>query len=261
MINRVSRLSPLLTLARDVLREAMRNRLFTMLGLGLGAVIALCEFTGGMTLTETAETQAGMAAFILRLGAVFLICLLTVAGTAREFHDRNLDVLLALPFPRYVYYTGKLCGYLLTAIIIAALAGFPLFIYAEAGRVAVWCASLFCELAMMAALCLFFMNAGIHIAVPFSMAAACYLLARTIGSMQLISHSPLLEDNTWTQEAARVLLDLVALILPRLDAFTRTEWLLYDGSGAQLAPLVGQTVICIGMLAAAGLYDLYRRNF
>ena len=223
MINRAPRLSPLLTLARHVLLEALRNRMCTVLGIGLGAVLMLCEFIGGVTLTETAETQAGVAAFILRLGAVFLICLLIVAGVAREFHDRSLEMLLALPLPRYVYYTGKLCGYLLTALILAALAGLPLLLYAEAGRVAVWCASLFCELAMTAALCLFFMGAGPQSTVPLGMTAACYLLARTLGSMQLISRSPLLEDGTWTQETARILLDLAGLLLPRLDAYTRTE--------------------------------------
>jgi len=51
------------------------------------------------------------------------------------------------------------------------------------------------------------------------------------------------------------------LLLPHLDSFTRTEWLLYHtGSLAALAPIAAQTAIFVSLMAAAALFDLYRKN-
>jgi hypothetical protein len=56
-------------------------------------------------------------------------------------------------------------------------------------------------------------------------------------------------------------LDLVAVLLPDLDVFTQTGWLVYGGGMQDLVPIVMQTVIYVGLLSAAALFDLYRKNF
>ncbi|MYM92227.1 ABC transporter permease, partial [Rugamonas sp. FT82W] len=56
-------------------------------------------------------------------------------------------------------------------------------------------------------------------------------------------------------------IDALALLLPHLDAFTRTEWLLYHTGGlADLANVAAQTALAVGLLTAAALFDLYRKN-
>jgi len=53
----------------------------------------------------------------------------------------------------------------------------------------------------------------------------------------------------------------VALLLPRLDAATRSEWLLYAPPGpGEYAVAVGALVLYAGLLCAAGLFDFHRRN-
>jgi hypothetical protein len=79
-------------------------------------------------------------------------------------------------------------------------------------------------------------------------------------AIQAIAAVPLVEES-WAGWLARHTVDLIALFLPRLDAVTRTEWLLYDvppmlGYGAALAGLVVYTLL----LVAAGLVDFYRRS-
>lgn len=50
-------------------------------------------------------------------------------------------------------------------------------------------------------------------------------------------------------------------MLPRLDDFTRTDWLVYHSGGwAALGPLAAQTLIYLALLTAAALFDLYSRN-
>lgn len=254
--------SAIATIARYVVIEAVRNRLFVLMIIGLIAVFGLGEFIAGLAVTETAQVQGSLAAFILRLAAVFIISLFVITGVVREFNEKSIEMILALPVPRYVYYTGKLCGYLMLTIVISLMAGLPLLLYADTAQVLLWSISLFFELAIITALCLFFLFTLGQITAALSAVAAFYLLARSISSMQLLSHSPVLDTGTWSQEIIRSLLDLIAALLPDLDAYTRTAWLVYGGGTVQdLAPIAVQTLIYVGLLSAAALFDLYRRNF
>jgi fumarate reductase subunit D len=55
--------------------------------------------------------------------------------------------------------------------------------------------------------------------------------------------------------------DAVALVLPRLDAVTRSDWLLYGAPGAgEFAAVMGVLLIYVALLCAAGLFDFHRRN-
>lgn len=254
--------SVIFTIARFVLLEAVKNRLFAIMLIGLVAVIGLGEFIGGLAVTETVQVQGSLVAFILRLGAVFIISLYVITSVVREFQEKSIEMVLALPVPRYVYYAGKFCGYLLLAAIVAVIADLPLLLYAGPVQAGLWGFSLFCELSIITALCLFILFTLGQVTAALSAVAAFYLLARSMSSMQLISHSPLLDTHTPLQEIIRILLDLLALLLPDLDVFTQTGWLVYGtGAARDLAPVVVQTLIYTGLLSAAALFDLYRRNF
>ncbi|MGH8632471.1 MAG: ABC transporter permease, partial [Burkholderiales bacterium] len=66
----------------------------------------------------------------------------------------------------------------------------------------------------------------------------------------------------WGAQAAAFVADLLSLLLPRLDAFTQTAWLL----DAQPLPITGgslviQVLVYVFLLLAAAMFDLYRRSF
>jgi len=67
--------------------------------------------------------------------------------------------------------------------------------------------------------------------------------------------------ETWSASLARSAVDSIAFLLPRLDAATRTEWLLYDApsAGAYAAALGGLALYGV-LLIAAGLFDFHRRS-
>jgi hypothetical protein len=91
--------------------------------------------------------------------------------------------------------------------------------------------------------------------------AGLYLLARSMAAFQAIAASPLAEDSA-TQQLARWGVEAVAFVLPRLDAVTRTEWLVYapPEPRAYLQALAG-LVVYGALLVAAGLFDFHRENF
>ena len=79
-------------------------------------------------------------------------------------------------------------------------------------------------------------------------------------AIQALAGTPLAAD-TWAGWLARGTVDTIAFVLPRVDAATRTEWLLYDAPplGEYSAALAALAVYIV-LLTAAGLFDFHRRN-
>ena len=253
--------SIIITIAHYVLIEAVRNRLFALMLIGVAGILGLGQFTGGLAITETAAVQASVLAFVVRIAAVFLVSLYVISGVVREFNEKSIEMILALPVPRYVYYAGKLSGFLMLALVVAVAAALPLCLYAGPVPVLIWSISLFCELAITTSACLFFLFTLGQVTAALAAVMAFYFLARSMAGMQLVSHSVILEDGSITHELMKSALDLVAVFLPGLDGFTRTDWLVYGGGLQELPAVVVQTILYVGLLAAAALFDLYRRNF
>ena len=87
-----------------------------------------------------------------------------------------------------------------------------------------------------------------------------YLLARAIAAVQLIGNDPL-STHTTSQQVIGFVVNCLSAVLPHLDEFTRTDWLVYqNGTWASLAVLLLQGAICLTLLGAAALFDLYRKN-
>ena len=91
-------------------------------------------------------------------------------------------------------------------------------------------------------------------------AFAFYLLARVIAALQLLGHGAGMVQSAG-QQALNTGIDGLALLLPHLDQFTRSDWLVYhSGSGSELAAIAAQTAIYVALMGAAALFDLHRKN-
>jgi hypothetical protein len=249
-----------LLLARSTLLEARRSGLpWLALGL-LAAALGLAAFLSQVAVTEGRELQAALAAALLRAGAAFLVAAHVSASVVREANDKVLELALALPLSRSQYYLGKLVGYGAIGLGFAAACGLPMLLWAAPGSAALWSASLAAELLLVCAASLFFGVTLASVVPALAATAGLYLLARSIAAIQLLARGPLAEE-TWTQGIARGAVDAVALLLPRLDAATRSEWLLYaPPAPGEYAAAVGALLLYAGLLCAAGLFDFHRRN-
>ena len=90
---------------------------------------------------------------------------------------------------------------------------------------ALWGASLALELTLVAALTLFCVITFAQIMPAISFVIAFYLLARSISAVRLLSTSQLLAPNDWTNRIVAHLVDALGWLLPGLDRFTSTAWL------------------------------------
>ena len=252
--------TPAIAIANYTFQEAVRNRLFVLTIIGLVCLFGITEFIGEIAVTETVDIQAFLVGSGTRLFAICTVSLFVITSTVREFNDKGFELILSLPIPRYSYFFGKFCGFLMLATVIAAAAAALLMIYSDAAHVLIWFISLIAESAIMIALCLLLLLTFSNVTVSFVVALAFYLLARSMDAIQLIARSPILEFHTISQQFMNRLVDAVAFLLPELHNFTRSDWLVYGASWTEFGTVAAQTLIYVPLLIAAALFDLYRKD-
>lgn len=251
---------PVLAIARYTWMEARRNRLLWLAALVLVAGLGLASLLSQAALTEARELQIAVLASLYRLAAVFIVSAFIITSMVRENADKALDVFLAMPLPRTAFLLGRLLGFALCALALAAVAALPLFALADATAVALWGASLAAELLLMSAMALFCVVTLTQVLPALAATFAFYLLARSIAALQLVGGGPLAAD-TLAQQVMNGVLAAIAFLLPRLDEFSRTAWLVHAPPAAgELLAVAAQAAVYFVLLTGAALFDFHRKS-
>lgn len=255
-------LNAIRTIATYTALEAIRTRYVWLLGLVTLAGFCLAAFSGQLAITESVQIQTVLTAAILRFSMVFLLALFVITSVCREFSDKTVEMMLSLALPRGGYYLGKLAGYALIALL-TALPAWLLVLYQSPVLLSVqWGLSLVFELLIVCTACLVFAFSFNQATVAISAFTGFYLLSRSIAAMQLMAQSNLLDQHSLSQQVITGLVNSLAYVLPDLDRYTRSGWLIEStGYTSQLHLLAGQTVIYLLLLSGLALFDLYRKNF
>lgn len=249
------------TICRYTALEAIRTRVPATALLTLAVLLGTSLFIRELAVTETTRFQIGFYATAARLCAVFIASLYVLASISREFSDKGLEVLLALDVPRSHYICGKLAGFMLTACAIAVVLSLPLWVLAPAAAAGMWTVSLAIELALVTALSLFCIVTFTQLLPAAGFVAAFYLLARSVTAMRLMGSNPVTGQDTLSQQFTRGLVDGLGYLMPALDRWTDTAWLVNAAPEASVLLGIGvQGAIYIALLAAATLFDFYRRS-
>ena len=93
-------LRAILTIALFTLREAIQNRLISLVLAALISLFGLAEFIGEVAITESAETKVSILSSALRFFAVLLTSLFVTMSMLREQHEKSLNLVLSLPISR-----------------------------------------------------------------------------------------------------------------------------------------------------------------
>ena len=250
----------MLTIAYFTLLEALRCRLLLLMLMVVAGLFGLAQFLGELSITETRQAQASVTGSLLRVFSICATCLFVISSVLRELDDKGLELILSLPLPRHAYLFGKLTGFAGFSLCVAVLAALPLFLYAPAAAVGCWMLSLFCEQLLLAAFSLLCLLAFANISLAFTSAMAFYLLSRSTEALRLLSTAPVLVSDANSQVFMNFLVNALALLLPDLHAFTRSEWLAYGVDADAVGTVLIQTLVYLPVLLSAGLFDLYRKN-
>src|SRR6266853_1544095 len=217
------------SLARANLIEAVRNRLLLLAVMVVVIAFGLAQFLNQVAITESREIQTALLAAPLRIAAVFIVAVFVITSMVRELSDK----VTALPLVPFANFQG----------------------------LALWTASLICELLIVAAMSLFCVLSFAQVVPAFAAVAGFYLLSRSMAAMQIIASAPL-QDTTLTDRVVNAVVDLIALLLPALDGMTQTTWLFGSAPGATaLGSVIGQTALYLVLICSAALFDLHRKNF
>ena len=249
---------PSANLARLALIEARRGGLPWVAGGAILFILCLAAFLAQVALTESRALQLASAAALLRAAAMFLVAAHVATSVLREINDRGLELTLSLPLPRPAVYLGKLAGYFACAALLAAVFAAPLLLWAPPVALALWAFSLALETGLMAAVAFFFAISLRQLVPAIAATTGLYVLARSMAGIQALAESPLATPSI-AHDVARWGVELVALLLPRLEGVSRTDWLLY---GAPDAPsygfALGGLLVYTALVTAAGLFDFQR---
>lgn len=250
-------------IARFTVLEALRTRLVWVAFAWLAASLLIASFLAGLAITEAAQIRTGVAASLLRIGAVFVVSVFAIASQVREFADESVTLALSRPVTRVSYYCGRLAGCALVSAIVALLSGVALAPYAPAGAGAIWAASLFCEVLIAASFALMCALALGQVPAALAATAAFYVLSRAIGAIALMSQAPAAVDaGSAVQRLIAFVVQGLAFLLPDLGRFTQSEWLMSGEPALHALPAIGaQTIVYLLLLGAVALADFQRKSF
>ena len=250
----------MLTIARFTALEAVRGRLgWLVVGFAIvGCVLAV--FAGEVAIAETQGVRNGLLGAWLRLCAVFTVGACVVSSVVRESHDKGLDLLLSMPLPRAAYLAGKLVGFAGVSILTVGVCGLAVAWFAPLAQAALWATSLSLELLIVTAMSLLCAFTFSEVTWALGTVIGFYVLSRSMAALQIMAREPLVESASTAQQFAGVLVDALAFLLPDLDRFTESEWLIHgSGTIGDLGFVTMQTVIYVALLFAAASFDLYRK--
>lgn len=252
---------PFLALATFTVLEGVRRRLW-LPSLGILLVgISLAGFMGSLAITEAQQIRSGLLGAFLRLAAVLLASLYVLHSQAQEYQNKGLALLFSLPISRSVYFFGKLAGYFLLALAMVWFFSFALLFFSTPASVAFWGGALFLELCIVVAFSFLVQLTVRQVPTAFLIVLFFYLLSRTIASLQLVGQGAIMPQDSLSLVVINAVLHVMAFILPSLDRFAPSEWLMYgSASWHDLWLVIVQGVGYLIFLCGVVLVDLHRKH-
>lgn len=249
-------------LVRYVLVAAIRDRLVLTLLLLMAVGASLAIFLGSSAVTEASRFALVFAAGGLRFAGALGLVLFIVFYLRRAFDSRDVDYLLSRPIGRVSFVLSHAAAFTTLATAAALLVSLTVCLlspHTVGPGFAMWAFSLCMEYVIMANAALFFAMVLPGAASGALAVLALYVLARMMGQILGIVHTGVAGAE---HEVLGTVMQVVALIVPRLDLFAQTGWLVY---GPDAFPGYGllllQGLLWSGLAVAATSVDLVRRQF
>ena len=249
---------------RYVLLTALRDRLF----IGLLAVILAAAYISGLmgstALIEAKQMTVTFTAASARI--IIMVGLIVFIGfhMRNAFDTREIDVLLSRPISR----TSVVLSYWLGFAVVATVLVVPVvgIVYAlgllNLSGFMLWGVSLLLESYLVVSIALFAaltFSSGVATVLG---SLALYTLARMMGFFVMTMKSGLLFETQPINEAASWTLTGISTIMPRLDFFAKSEWLVYGPkSYDDLMLFLLQASVFIPLLVIASVIDFKRKQF
>ncbi len=246
---------------RYILLCALRDRLFVGLIAGIMLACLVATFFGNAAFLENKEMMLTIAAsvsrFIIVVGTIVFICF----QVRSHFDNKELDVMLTRPVTR----DAVVLSYMLGFGFVATLLCIPIIIIIALIEpmnwhgFALWAISLIFESWIVVAISLFCAMVLKSAVLSVMSALGFYVLARMM--ILFIMSSQYLGGGIGIMLGKKIL-NVIAVIMPRLDFFAKSEWLIYGIKTTDAWQWVFlQLFICVPLLLLATTVDFRKKQF
>ena len=249
---------------RYVLLTATRDRLFFGLVVGILAAAYISSVLGATAMLEPEQMTLAFTAASARV--IIMVGLIVFVGfhMKNAFEAREIDVLLSRPISR----TSLVLSYWLGFAVVATLLVVPTLVLVsilgalnKTGYM-LWGASLLLESWLVVSIALFAaltIRSGVGTVLA---SLAMYTLSRMMGFFLATTKTSMLFSERQINVGAQWLMNAISTVIPRLDFFAKSHWLVYGAkSYEELTLFVIQAVVFIPLLIAASVIDFKRKQF
>jgi len=254
----------MLTNIRYILLTALRDFLFLGLLVFTVTAVAISATLGGTAMVEKEAMTLAFSGASARMILIFGLTVFVAFHIRQAFDQKEIDVLLSRPMSRFQimlsYWMGFSCVSFLLALVTVAILSFLPILSLEGFFW--WGLSLLLESWLMVAIVLF-ASFALSSAVTSVMAAmGLYIGGRMMAFFIATSDSHMVLHEQWVNAITSFIINTVSIIMPRLDLFTQSEWLVYGLKRPEdVTFAIVQAIIYIPLLLAAATIDFKRKEF
>lgn len=252
----------MLTSIRYILLCALRDRLFIGLVAGVALAASISALLGSTAFLEEREMALAFAGAAARLILVIGLTVFVCFHIRSAFDTREIDVMLSRPLSRPQLVVAYWLGFATVASLLVLPTALVMAVIGPLSRegFAGWSASLLLETWLVVALALF---ASLALRSAVTSVMTClgfYVLSRMMAYFAMASET-FRDGDPWLA-AAGWALEGVSTLIPRLDFFGKTEWLVYGfTAAAEWRLFLTQALVYIPLLLLAAIVDFRRKQF
>jgi ABC-type transport system involved in multi-copper enzyme maturation permease subunit len=266
------------SIIRYTLLTALRDWLYIGIFALVVSAIFLSVFLGGTAISEQGKMSivyiGGAVRMITIIGLILFVCF----HVRRSFDNKEIELILTRPISRtqfvLLYYAGfaVLAFTLILPIFLVMLASISIFQFLDFSHdeyltaikgMVFWGISFYFEALIIIAFS-FFVALMLQSAVFAVLATfTFYFLARLMGFFLISIHNPASTMHSTTLGYySEMVLHGIGTLMPRLDMFSKSEWLVYGIEDLhEYSLFLGSSFIYITLLLSMALYDFVRKQF
>jgi hypothetical protein len=255
----------MLLLMRYVLTAALRDRLIWGVLVGVLLGVSLSVFSASAAIMEQGQFALVYAGGGVRLLVLFGLALFVVFFVRRSFDSRDVEFLLTRPISRTVFVLAHSGAFSLLALMggVVLMAAVSLLMWGKAAEwegLFIWSFGVSAEFILVANVAFFF---AMVLSSPVTAGLATlgfYVLSRLTGQLLAIIQAP--GDFLPGESVLEGAMNVISVVIPRLDLMAQTSWLIYGGAAAEnWLFLIVQGAAFLALVIGATMIDLARRQF
>ena len=252
------------TILKYILLSAFRDKLFITLFLSIIFSFALSNLVGFTALSEEGQMQtiifASTSKIILMFGMIIFICF----HINKSFENKEIPFMLSKNISREMFVFSYWIGFNFISIILLFLMSIILFLFCSINTLGAiqWLVSVSFEIMIVSTFAI--LSSLIIQSAIFSifLSSGFYIIAKMMGFfLNAFLITPDSKVLNFLITLSNYLLQIISSIIPRLDLFGQTRWLIYGPDYHMFNIIILQSLIYIPIIFFKAFYDFKKKQF